>query len=125
MASPTKRSKSGRPHVNAVASVDRVLKTASAETLSEEEVKKLLQRPRIDFSSILSTVRALRAGRAAGATAGCAAAAACGDAVARSHCRRRVAQRHNVMGHSLTTTIRHTTLHQRLDSPSATTPVWW
>lgn len=50
------RNRSGRLHVSAVASIERTLKTVSSENLSEEELKKLLQRPRIDFTSILSTV---------------------------------------------------------------------
>lgn len=50
------RSRSGRLHVNAVASIEKTLKTVSAETISEEEIKKLMQRPRIDFTSILGTV---------------------------------------------------------------------
>lgn len=50
------RNRSGRLHVSAVASIERTLKTVSSENLTEEELQKLLQRPRIDFTSILSTV---------------------------------------------------------------------
>jgi hypothetical protein len=32
----------------------------SADTISEEEIKKLMQRPRIDFTSILGTVGSLQ-----------------------------------------------------------------
>jgi hypothetical protein len=41
-----------------------MLKSVSAETLSDVEIKKLLQRPRIDFTSILSTVGGLAAAAA-------------------------------------------------------------
>lgn len=51
----------GRLSVAAVASVERMLKTVSAENLSEQEIKKLLARPRIDFTSILGTVSSGRA----------------------------------------------------------------
>jgi hypothetical protein len=54
------RSRSGRLHINAVASIERTLKSVSAENLSEDEIKKLLQRPRIDFTSILGTVSELQ-----------------------------------------------------------------
>lgn len=50
------RSRSGRLSLSAVASTERMLKTVNAETLSDQEIKNLLQRPRIDFTSILSTV---------------------------------------------------------------------
>lgn len=51
------RSRSGRLHVNAVATgIERTVKTVSSENLTEDELKKLLQRPRIDFTSILGTV---------------------------------------------------------------------
>jgi hypothetical protein len=43
-----------------VASIERTLKSVSAENLSEDEIKKLLQRPRIDFTSILGTVSELQ-----------------------------------------------------------------
>jgi hypothetical protein len=39
-----------------VASIERTLKTVSADNMSGDEIKKLLQRPRIDFTSILGTV---------------------------------------------------------------------
>lgn len=54
------RGRSGRLSVNAIASAEQVLKTVSADNLSNDEIKKLLQRPRIDFSSILNTVRYLQ-----------------------------------------------------------------
>uniref|UniRef100_A0A383WJH7 Histidinol dehydrogenase, chloroplastic n=1 Tax=Tetradesmus obliquus TaxID=3088 RepID=A0A383WJH7_TETOB len=50
------RSRSGRLSLNAVAQAERMLKSVSAENLSDVEIKKLLQRPRIDFTSILGTV---------------------------------------------------------------------
>jgi hypothetical protein len=58
------RSRSGRLSLNAVAQAERMLKSVSAETLSDVEIKKLLQRPRIDFTSILSTVSGLAAAAA-------------------------------------------------------------
>jgi hypothetical protein len=47
-----------------------MLKSVSAETLSDVEIKKLLQRPRIDFTSILSTVSELAAAATPGPAAG-------------------------------------------------------
>eukprot|EP00879_Flechtneria_rotunda_P004484 GHRR01004738.1.p1 GENE.GHRR01004738.1~~GHRR01004738.1.p1 ORF type:complete len:484 (+),score=154.66 GHRR01004738.1:145-1596(+) len=52
----TSRSRSGRLSVACVASTERIFKAVSAETLSNADIKKLLQRPRIDFTSILNTV---------------------------------------------------------------------
>jgi hypothetical protein len=58
------RGRSGRLSLNAVAQAERMLKSVSAETLSDVEIKKLLQRPRIDFTSILGTVGGLAAAAA-------------------------------------------------------------
>lgn len=44
--------------ISAVASPVETLKTYKYDTLSQHEIKALLQRPRIDFTSILNTVRA-------------------------------------------------------------------
>jgi hypothetical protein len=67
---PAHRSKSSKLSVNSIASAERMLKAVSAEALNDQEIKKLLQRPRIDFSSILGTVRMAPTslGRAAAAT---------------------------------------------------------
>jgi hypothetical protein len=56
LQSQSQRSRSGRLNANAVASVERALKTVSADNLSDGEIKSLLARPRIDFTSILNTV---------------------------------------------------------------------
>jgi hypothetical protein len=64
------RGRSGRLSLNAVAQAERMIKSVSAETLSDVEIKKLLQRPRIDFTSILSTVGGLAAAAAAPAASG-------------------------------------------------------
>jgi hypothetical protein len=51
-------SRSSRLSLSAVAGLDRALKTVSSEKLSEQELKNVLARPRIDFTSIHGTVRA-------------------------------------------------------------------
>lgn len=59
----SQRSRSGRLNANAVASVERALRTVSADNLSDGEIKHLLARPRIDFTSILNTVSSSWTGR--------------------------------------------------------------
>lgn len=58
------RGRSGRlERSSAVAGGVEAIKTVSAENLSAQEISRLLARPRIDFSSILKTVRRWGASR--------------------------------------------------------------
>jgi hypothetical protein len=57
-AEPLRQRSLGRLTNSAVAGGVDALKTVSAENLSPQEISRLLARPRIDFSSILKTVRA-------------------------------------------------------------------
>lgn len=75
--SAQQRSRSGRLSVHAVASVERALKRVSVENLSDQEIKALLARPRIDFSSILDVVSVAWPAHQAGDWAGQLGEVAC------------------------------------------------
>jgi hypothetical protein len=53
-----RRSRSGKMHISAAAALaaGQALKVHTTEQLGDTDIKQLLARPRIDFSSIFSTV---------------------------------------------------------------------